>query len=215
MKRSGTVRRNLSFVRYLRSRREQILTGRLEKSIVKKSSKRFSKALGSLLGLGLIVGAVFAPVSAEPNRDRGQYAEKMMERMSEKLNLTAEQQTQIRSIVQQQMEDGKALREQMRDVYTDEQRRAMRDRWKSNRERPRGERPSREEWQRQFQELGVTPEQQAQMKEYREQMRAHRQQTKEQFQEVLTEEQQAQLQEMKSQWKGRKGPGKHRHRGGR
>lgn len=74
--------------------------------------------------------ALSAPVFAGPGMD-ADHGERMMQRMTEKLGLSAEQQAQIRTIHLEQMARHKEIREQtrnrMQEVLTDEQEQKLKD----------------------------------------------------------------------------------------
>ncbi len=169
------------------------------------------KALGFLLGAGFLLAAFTGPAVAEPKKDWQQYAEKRMQKMTSELDLTEAQVSQIKQIMERRKPEMKALRGQMKEVFTEEQRAAMKDRWKN---RERGERPSKDQWQQNLQELGVTPEQQQQMKANRERLKQQAQQTREEISAVLTPEQRQKFEQMKSERRGKRGKRGQRGHGG-
>lgn len=158
---------------------------------------QLNKMTKSILTLAL-AGCLALGAFAEPRRDRGDWGQKMQQ----KLNLTAAQQEQLKPIFQAQREQHKKWREQSRTqmmgILTAEQRAQL--------EAARGQKGQRGQvWK----SLNLTPEQKAQMKELRQrnkpQMQASRQQFQSQVAAVLTAEQKARWEEMKSQHRGFKG----------
>lgn len=130
--------------------------------------------------------------------------EKMVQRMQEKLGLSADQATQVKAVFASHEQNFRNLREQMKQTFTEEQRQAMKEAWKANRGKDH-KRLSPEERQQKMAELGISQGQIQQMKSLREQMKSEREQIKTELSAILTPEQQQQLQQMRSQH--------HKHRG--
>ena len=134
---------------------------------------------------------------------RGWNPDRMMEKMSTELGLSADQQAQIKSIFESHKPQFEQLREQMKSTFTEEQRAAMKEMRKNR--KAGGERPSKEERQAKFAQLGVSEGQMQQMKSLREQMKAERESMKNEISAVLTPDQQTKLEEMKAKHKGKRG----------
>lgn len=177
-----------------------------------KPNNFFKLLTGLIVSCSLLLAAPALAERGEGKGKRGFNPERMMEKMSAELDLSAEQQAQIKSIFESRKSKFAQLREQMKTTFTDEQRAAMKEMRKNR--RAAGERPSKEERQAKFAEIGISEGQMQQMKALREQMRAEREGIKSEISAVLTPEQQAKLQEMKSKHKGkRKFRGKRGHKG--
>ena len=166
-------------------------------------AKNFFKLL---TGLILSCSLLLAPALAERGEGKGKRGfnpERMMEKMSAELNLTQDQQTQIKGIFESRKAKFEQYREQMKSTFTDEQRAKMKEMRKNR--KSAGERLSKEDRQARWAEIGITEQQKQQMKALREQMKAERESIKNEISAVLTAEQQAKLQEMKAKHKGKRG----------
>lgn len=160
----------------------------------------------ALVSLVFACSMFFAgPAAAERGHRGGKHnPEKMLQRMSEKLELTADQQAQVKAIFESHKPRMEELREQMKSTFTDEQREKMHEMRKNRKRGERGERPSKEERMAKFQELGISQGQMDQMKSLRQQMRTEREAIKNEISTILTPEQKAKAEEMKSKWKDRR-----------
>lgn len=130
----------------------------------------------------------------------------MLEKMTQHLNLTEEQQSQVKTILESHQPKFEQLREQMRSTLTEDQRAAIKEMRKNGKKG--GERPSMEERRAKMAELGVSEDQMQQMRTLREQMKAERESIKNEISAVLTPEQQAKAEEMRAKFRNRRG-----HRG--
>ena len=167
-----------------------------------KAKSFISVLTGLVLSCSLLLAG---PAMAERGHGgkRGFNPDKMMEKMSTELGLSADQQSQIKAIFESHKPQFEQLREQMKSTFTDEQRAAMKEA-RQNR-KAGGERPTKEERQAQFASLGISDGQMQQMKSIREQMKAEREMMKNEISAVLTPEQQSKLEEMKAKHKGKRG----------
>lgn len=166
---------------------------------------RSQKALLALLMAGAML--LSAPTLAQPGQrggDGAQRGARMMQRLSSELNLSAEQESQLKSMFEARRGDMKQYREQMQTIFTDQQRAALKE-MRKNRKSGDGQRPSKEAMRQRMQEIGVTPEQMAQMRELRGQIKAQRESMNEEISSILTPEQQSKFQEMRKKWKGKRG----------
>lgn len=161
---------------------------------------------------GLIVSCSLLLLSGTAMAERGHHGkrgfnpEKMVEKMASHLDLTTEQQTQVKAILESHKPQFELLGEQMRSTLTEDQRARMKEMRKNR--KAGGERPSKEDRQAKMAELGISDAQMQQMRSIRQQMKTEREAVKNEISTVLTPEQQAKLEEMKSNRKGRRG-----HRG--
>lgn len=127
--------------------------------------------------------------------------QKMVERMQEKLGLSDQQVSQVKSIYASHEQSLKNLREQMKQTFTDEQREAMKTAWKEN--RANGQKLTPEQRKQKMAEIGISQGQLDQMRSLREQMKQEHEQIKQEISAVLTPEQKQKLEQMKSQHKKR------------
>lgn len=163
-----------------------------------------------VLGISLILSG---PAAAERGRGRKHNPEKMVQRLTQKLDLSEEQASQLRGIFESHRSELQTLREQMKSTFTEEQRNAMREMRKNRKQG--GERPSKEERRARMQELGISQGQMQQMKSYRQQMKTIRSTMKTEISAVLTPDQQAKFEEMRKNRKGKRGQrGQRGQRGG-
>lgn len=163
---------------------------------------------GLLISCSLFLLA--GPAMAERgHRGHGGFTpEKMLEKMTEHLGLSTEQQSQVKTILDSHQPKFEQLREQMKSTFTEDQRQAMKEMRKNRKRGEGGERPGMEERRAKMAELGVTEEQMSQMRSLREQMKAQREQVQNEISAVLTPEQKAKAEEMKQKFRNRRG-----HRG--
>ena len=172
---------------------------------------KMMKFQGAMIGL-LFIGSVFfaGPAAAERGHRGGKMnPEKIVQRLTKKLNLDEVQASQVKVIFDSHQGRLTEIREQMKSTFTDDQRSAMKERRK-NRKRG-GERPTKEERQAIAAELGISQGQRQQMKSLRGQMIAERQALRTEIATVLSPEQQAQFEQMKQRRRGKRGQ---RGRGG-
>ena len=166
-----------------------------------KAKRLISVLTGLVLSCSLLLAG---PAMADRGHGkRGFNPDKMMEKMSTELGLSADQQTRIKAIFESHKPQFEQLREQMKSTFTDEQRAAMKEARKNR--KAGGERPSKEERQAQFASLGISDGQMQQMKSIRQQMKAEREAMKNEISAVLTPEQQTKLDEVKAKHKGKRG----------
>jgi len=153
------------------------------------------------------------PAVAERGQGQGKRGERSPEQriqhLSEKLDLTPEQVTQVKAIFESHKGELDQLREQMKSTFTEEQRAAMKE-MRKNRKKG-GEKPSKEDRKAKLAELGISQGQMEQMKSLGQQMKSIREGIKNEMAAVLTPEQQSKLEEMKKSRKGKRG---HRRQGG-
>ena len=170
---------------------------------MKTQSKKFKVLIAGLAAtvtMLLAVPGVAENGQGQGHHHRGKHGAKMMEKMSSELNLTSEQQAQIKTIFESHKDNFKQLREQMKSTFTEEQRQAMKEARKNRRGAKDG-RPSKEERAQKMAELGISEGQRAQMQSLRQQMKQEREQIKTEIMAVLTPDQQAKFEEMKAQRK--------------
>lgn len=169
--------------------------------------KSFGAVLASLvLACSLLVSG---PALAERGRGHGGGGEKMLQKMSTELGLSATQTAQIKQIYESHKPRMQQIHEQMKSTFTEDQRNAMKE-MRKNRKGTDGQRPSKEERQAQMAQIGISEGQMQQMRSLREQMKTERESIKSEVNAVLTPDQQAKLEQMKSNWKnrrGKRGPG--------
>jgi Spy/CpxP family protein refolding chaperone len=172
--------------------------------------KTIHGAIASLMLLSVIF--LVGPVAAEEGRGHRGNPQKMVEKLKTELDLTEEQVSKVRSVLQSHQAESQKLREQMKGLLTDEQRAALKE-MRKNRKGGDGERPSREEMKAKMAEAGVTPEQMKQMRSLREQMKSNREVIHSEIAAILTAEQKTKFEAMKKNRKGhegkrgRRGPG--------
>jgi Spy/CpxP family protein refolding chaperone len=168
----------------------------------------FKRSVATIL-TGLIVSCSLLLLTGPALAERGQRGqrgfdpEKMLEKMSTHLDLTTEQQAQVKAILESHKPQFEQLRDQMRSTLTEEQRANLKEMRKNR--KAGGERPSKEERRAKLAEMGVSEEQMQQMRSVREQMKAERKLVKNEISAVLTPEQQAKLEELRAKRKGRRG----------
>ena len=95
---------------------------------MKTQSKKFKVLIAGLaatVSMLLAVPGVAENGQGQGHHQRGKHGAKMMEKMSTELNLTSEQQTQIKQIFESHKGNFQQIREQMKSTFTDEQRQAM------------------------------------------------------------------------------------------
>jgi Spy/CpxP family protein refolding chaperone len=178
-----------------------------------KSTKFFKLLTGLILSCSLLMAGPVLAERGQGHGKRGFNPDRMMEKMSAELGLSAQQQAQIKAIFESHKPQFEQLREQMKSTFTEEQRTAMKEMRKNR--KGAGERPSKEDRQARFAELGVSEGQIQQMKALRGQMKAERQSIKNEISAVLTPEQQSKVEEWKAKHKGKRGfRGKRGQRGG-
>ena len=176
-----------------------------------------SKLKSIAVGLALLgVFATAGPAAAQRG-DRGgeRNPEQRLQKLTQKLNLSDQQVSQVRSIFESRRANAQELRAQMSSLLTEDQQAAFRE-MRKNRKRG-GERPSRAERRAKMEELGISRDQARQLRSLRKEMRAERKATREAISEVLTPEQRSQFQEMREhrrENRGRRGGGRG-ERGGR
>jgi Spy/CpxP family protein refolding chaperone len=159
--------------------------------------------------MGLLMMAVVASAAVYAHGGRGPGGRpdkgKMLERMSQQLKLTADQQARVKALFDQREAAMKAKFEaresQLRSILTAEQN-ARLDAMKANRQK--GERKGP------FAELNLTDEQKAKLQamrgQGRSQMEAEHKQFEAQLNEILTPEQRTKLEQMRAQRGGKRGP---------
>lgn len=195
--------------------------------------KIFKKCATALTAFGLLATMFFAsPVAAEPGQGKGRHGdpqqrmERRLDKMTQELDLSADQAERIRQLFDAQRQTRQDKKGQFKSILTDaqlaqlEQHRAeMKEKRKANRGERTGERKGRRgHFKDVMASLNLTEDQKAQMKAMREQAKAEREQFQAELKSVLTPDQQARFealkaerkakhQERKKQWKAKRGEG--------
>lgn len=169
---------------------------------MKSTSQKFKVLIAALTTLMMLTLPGVAE-EGRKGRHRGNHGEKMLQKMTENLNLSEDQAAQIKSIFDSHKATLDQLRGQIKQTLTDDQRKALRQARK-NRKSNGGERPSRDEMRQKFAEMGISEGQQQQMRSIRKQIKQERKQIKSEIMAVLTPEQQSQFEALKAQRKARR-----------
>lgn len=167
--------------------------------------KAFQIFAALMLVLTVAASAVFAESAQGPGKGA-----KRFERLAQKLNLTADQQAKLKPIAQNYQQQRKAEREASRakfqSVLTPEQKTKF-EQMKADRKNNPGK-PEPGMRKKMAEELGLTPEQQEQLKAYhqenRDKMKAEREAFVAQVKTILTPQQQAQLTQMMARKHGQR-----------
>lgn len=165
-------------------------------------TKKFSLLLA---GLAFCCSIFLAAPAVARDGGHGKHgnSQHMVQRMTEKLDLSEAQVSQITAIIESHRPNFVRIGDEMKATFTDEQRAAMKEQRKNR--KAGGERPSKEERAANMQALGISDGQRAQMKSLREQMKTERQAMKAEIAAVLTPEQQAKAEAMKKNRRGHRG----------